>query len=185
MTTDNAGKKSYVKSKVLKGSVQIGALTVDQVRSSLSSAISWSSNQTATLWVFDKTVGEDVMIEHDNQFQNLFEMYKQEMLCRLHLIVVDKTVFQQPCLPQVDTTALQPYTELQSEPLVVLPPDIDAKIPADPLVPTVPEAKLSDAEPNPSEPKSSKPEPESDPTQPTESEAKSSDAEPTSSYRAH
>jgi len=119
-------------------------------------------------------VGEDVMIEHDNQFQNLFEMYKQEILCRLHLIVVDKTVFQQPCLPQVDTTALQPYTELQPEPLVVLPPDIDAKIPADPLVPTVPEAKLSDAEPIPSEPKSSKPEPESDaepqphPTKPTD-----------------
>ena len=41
----------------------------------------------------DKTVGEDVMIEHDNQFQNLFEMYKQEMHCRLHLIVVEKTVF--------------------------------------------------------------------------------------------
>ena len=52
MTTDNAGKKSYVKSKVLKGSVHIGALTVDQVLSSLSSAISWSSNQTATLWFF-------------------------------------------------------------------------------------------------------------------------------------
>ena len=174
MTTDNAGKKSYVKSKVLKGSVQIGALTVDQVLSSLSSAISWSSNQTATLWFFDKAVGEDVMIEHDNQFQNLFEMYKQEMLCRLHLIVVDKTVFQQPCLPQVDTTALQPYTELQPEPLVMLPPNIDAAIPADPLEPTVPEAKLSDAEPNPSEPKSSKPEPESDaepqphPTKPTD-----------------
>ena len=40
----------------------------------------------------DKTVGEDVMIEHDKQFQNLFEMYKQEMHCRLHLIAVDKII---------------------------------------------------------------------------------------------
>ena len=52
VTTDNAGKKSYVKSKILKGSVQVGTLIVDMVLSSLSSAVSWSSNQTATLWFF-------------------------------------------------------------------------------------------------------------------------------------
>jgi len=92
MTTGSAGKIPYFKSKVVKESVEVGTITFDMMVSTLSSVVSWRSNQTATFWLFDKTVGEDAMIVDDNQFQNLLEMYKLEVHCKLHLIAVDKII---------------------------------------------------------------------------------------------
>jgi hypothetical protein len=92
MTKDNDGKKSYCKGKVVKWAVEVGTITFDLLLSSLSSEVSWSSNQKAIVWFFYKTMGEDVMIVNEVQFQNLFEMYKSEMHCQVILVVVEKTM---------------------------------------------------------------------------------------------
>jgi hypothetical protein len=70
--------------------VEVGTIIFDLLLSSLSSEVSWSSNQKATVWFFDKTVGEDVKIVNEVKFQNLFEMYKSEMHCQVILVVVEK-----------------------------------------------------------------------------------------------
>jgi hypothetical protein len=57
--------------------------------------VNWSSNQKATFWFFDKTVGEDVLLVDEAQFQNLFEMYKSEMHCQLLLVVVNQAVWEE------------------------------------------------------------------------------------------
>ena len=54
--------------------VEVGTLTLDLLFSSLSSAVSWSSNQKPTIWFFEKTMGEDVMLIEEVQLQNLIEM---------------------------------------------------------------------------------------------------------------
>ena len=92
MTKDSDGKKSYREKKVVKWVVEVGTITFDLLLSSLSSEVSWSFNQKATVQFFDKTTGEDVMIVNEVQFQNLFEMYKLEMHCQVILVVVEKTV---------------------------------------------------------------------------------------------
>ena len=76
----------YCKGKVVNWTVDVGTITFDLLLSSLSSVASWSSNQKATVWFFDKTMGEDVMIVNEVQFQNLFEMCRHRIfiLCRGH-----------------------------------------------------------------------------------------------------
>jgi hypothetical protein len=93
--------------------VEVGTITFDLLLSSLSSVVSWSSNQKATIWFFDKIVGEDVMLVDEGQFQNLFEMYKSEIHCQVLLVVVDNTMWEQ-----------HEFDDL--EPLCVIPPDTDA-----------------------------------------------------------
>jgi len=96
--------------------MELGTITFDLLLSSLSSEVSWSSNQKATVWFFDKTMGEDVMIVNEVQFQNLFEMYKSEMHCQVILVVVEKTMLEQ-----------HEFDDL--EPLCVIPPDLDPHLP--------------------------------------------------------
>ena len=95
--------------------------------------VSWSSNQNATIWFFDKTLGEDVMLVDEVQFQNLFEMYKSEMHCELLLVVVNESVWEE-----------HEFDNL--EPLWIIPPDMDvapiepepAKQPDPPMQPEPP-----------------------------------------------
>lgn len=112
LTKDSVGKKSYCKGKVVKFAWEVGSISYDLLHSSLSSVVSWSSNQKATLWFFDKTLGEDVMLVDDVQFPNLFEMYKSEMHCQLLLVVVDNAVWED-----------DEFDDL--EPLCVISPVID------------------------------------------------------------
>ena len=74
--------------------------------------VSWSSNQKATIWFFDKTLGEDVMLVDEVQFQNLFEMYKSEMHCELLLVVVNESVWEEHEFDNIEL-------------LCIVPPDID------------------------------------------------------------
>jgi hypothetical protein len=92
MTKDSDGEKIYHKGNVVNFSWELGIITYDLLYSSLSSVVSWSSNQKPIIWFFDKTVGEEVMLVDEAHFQNLFEMCKSEMHCKLLLIVVNQSV---------------------------------------------------------------------------------------------
>jgi hypothetical protein len=110
MTKDSAGKKIYCKGKDVNFSWEVGTISYDLLHSSLASVVSWSSDQNATIWFFDKTVGEDVMLVDEVQFQKLFEMYESEMHCQLLLVVVNENVWEEHEFDYL-------------EPLCVIPPD--------------------------------------------------------------
>ena len=55
-------REKKLKSKVVNFSWEVGTITYDLLHSSLSSVVSWSSNQKATIWFFDKILGDDVML---------------------------------------------------------------------------------------------------------------------------
>jgi hypothetical protein len=157
------GKKSYCKGKVVKWAVEVGTITFELLLSILSNEVSWSSNQKATFWFIDKSMGKDVMMCNDMQFQNLFEMYKSEMHCQVILVVVDKNVLGQP-----------EFDDL--EPLCVLPHDTNPAIkPAafseQQLLLPYPELGMQPGpcmQPEPPYP--TNPEPQSDPSMPTKSQ---------------
>jgi len=106
--------------------------------------VSWSSNQKATIWFFDKTLGEDVMLVDEVQFQNLFEMYKSEMHCELLLVVVNESVWEE-----------HEFDNL--EPLCIVPPDMDVapiepepvKQPDPPMQPEPPKQPDPPVQPDP------------------------------------
>jgi hypothetical protein len=147
--------KKYYKGRVVNWAVEVGTITFDLLLSSMSSEVSWSSNQKGTIWFFDKTVGEDVMLVADVQFQNMFEMYKSEMRCQVLVVVMDKTMWEQPLcvLPATINPPLKPatYTELQLD--FILP---DLGMQSGPQL-----------QPEPLEPTDSEPQP--DPTVPNKS----------------
>jgi len=124
--------------------VEVGTLTLDLLLSSLSSAVSWSSNQKPTIWFFDKTMGADVMLIEEVQLQNLIEMYKSKMHCQVLLVVADKTVWEEH---QFDAL----------EPMCVIPPDTEPMHPEPQFEPTMqPEPMQLD----PMQPEPMQPEPE-------------------------
>ena len=95
--------------------MEVGTITFEMLVSSLSEVVSWSSYQKGTVWYFDKALGEDAIIVDDNQFQNMLGMYKSEMRCKLLLIMVEKTMFEQHFVAQQHILAedpLQPALEL-------------------------------------------------------------------------
>ena len=51
------------------------------------------------------------MLVDDVQFQNMFEMYKSEMHCQVLVIVMDKTVWEQPLCVTEPTN----YTKLSKK----------------------------------------------------------------------
>jgi len=71
-------------------------------------------------------------------------MYKSEMSCKLLLIMVEKSMFEQHFVAQQHILAedpLQPALELQPEPLVVIPPEF-----------TSPQRTAAEPQPKPNSP---------------------------------
>ena len=98
------------------------------------------------------------MIVDDNQFQNMLGMYKSEMICKLLLIMVEKSMFEQHFVAQQHILAedpLQPALELQPEPLVVIPPE-----------PTSPQRTAAEPQPEPNSPPDIFAEPQPEPNSP-------------------
>ena len=55
-TTYTLGRKVYTKGSVIKWDVEIGSFSLDLLRKSLRNEVKWASNQSASLWFFDKNV---------------------------------------------------------------------------------------------------------------------------------
>ena len=91
-TTDFVGRKSYSKGKVIKWNVEIGTFTFELLMNSLRNEVKWALNQDATVWFFDKRIGEDVRLTNEIQMLDLYEMYKSEMSCHILVSVFAKTV---------------------------------------------------------------------------------------------
>jgi hypothetical protein len=91
-TTDALGRKVYTKGFVIKWDVEIGLFSLDLLRESLQNEVKWPSNQSASLWFFDKNVQEDVRLDSEIQMIDLFDMYKSEMCCRVLVGVFDNVV---------------------------------------------------------------------------------------------
>ncbi|CAN6203127.1 unnamed protein product [Urochloa humidicola] len=110
---DSGGKQGYTKGKRITWNVEVGALTVEKLLSSVSNEIEFGESQVATVWFNDKRMCEDVRLVDDVQLAHLFEMYKTEMHCELIVSVLDKSLCEAHefdgldpicVVPPVDTT---------------------------------------------------------------------------------
>jgi hypothetical protein len=98
------------------------------------------------------------MILDDNQFQNMFEMYASDMHCKVLLIVVDNTLFQNHILPQQDRAPLEldpleiEFPTLQSDqPPIATEPAPTIPTEPDPTIPTEPEPTKATQSSNPND----------------------------------
>ena len=78
---DSTDRKSYTKGQVCKWDVEYGSLTLDLMLKHLSTEMNLCTNQTPTVWFFDKRLNEDVRLVDEIQMVDLFEMHKEEMTC--------------------------------------------------------------------------------------------------------
>ena len=62
--------------------------------SSLLEEVNWGSNQFATMWFYDKRMGEDVRLDNEIQMIGMFEMYKSEMSCVIVVGIFDKALVE-------------------------------------------------------------------------------------------
>jgi len=112
---DSTGRKSYTKGRVFKWDVEYGSLTLDLLLKHLANEMNLCTNQTPTVWFFDKRLNEDVRLVDEIQMVDLFEMHKEEMTCQVIVGVFDSAI----CVEH-EFDAL--------EPLCVVPPNDAAKL---------------------------------------------------------
>jgi len=123
---DSTGRKSYTKGRVFKWDVEYGSLTLDLLLKHLATEMNLCTNQTPTIWFFDKRLNEDVRLVDEIQMVDLFEMHKEEMSCQVIVGVFDSAICVEP-----EFDALEPLC-------VVLPDDAaelgthDANMPKQP-----------------------------------------------------
>ena len=74
---DASGRKTYTKGRVLKWNVEYGSLTLDLLLKHLSTELNLCTDQTPTIWFYDKRLNEDTRLADEIQMIDLFEMYKR------------------------------------------------------------------------------------------------------------
>ena len=89
---DSSGRKSYTKGRVFKWEVEYGSLTLELLLNHVASELNLCSNQTPTVWFFDKRLNEDCRLVHEIQLLDLFEMYNEEKTCQLVVGVFDNSI---------------------------------------------------------------------------------------------
>ena len=91
-----------------------GSLTLDLLKH-LATEMNLYTNQTPTVWFFDKRLNEDVRLVDEIQMVDLFEMHKEKMTCQVVVGVFDSSI----CVEH-EFDAL--------EPLCMVPPDDVAEL---------------------------------------------------------
>jgi len=132
VTTDSNGRKILRKGTVMRWEMEIGSFSLDLLMSSLLKEVNWGSNQSATVWFYDKRMGEDVRLDNEIQMIDMFEMYKSEMSCAILVGIFDKALVESHIEHEFDDLT----------PLCVIPPEDP---PLD--VPTQPNASTPQPEP--------------------------------------
>ena len=64
---DLTGRKSYTKGRVFKWDVEYGSLTLDLLLKHLATEMNLCTNQTPTVWFFDKRLNKDVRLVDEIQ----------------------------------------------------------------------------------------------------------------------
>jgi len=113
VTTDSNGRKILRKATVMRWEMEIGSFSLDLLMSSLLKEVNWGSNQSATVWFYDKRMGEDVRLDNEIQMIDMFEMYKSEMSCAILVGIFDKALVENHIEHEFDDLT----------PLCVIPPD--------------------------------------------------------------
>jgi len=89
---DSASRKCYTKGHVFKWVMEYGSMSLDLLLKNLATELNLSSNQTPTVWFFDKRLNEDARIVGEIQMLDLFEIYKEEMNCEVVVGVFDRSI---------------------------------------------------------------------------------------------
>lgn len=120
---DMSGRKSYTKGHVFKWDVEYGSLTLDLLLKSLATELNLSTDQTPTVWFYDKRLMEDARLVDEIQMVDLFEMYKEEMNCQIIVGVFDRAVCGEPKFDALEPLCVVPPTDadVQLEPIVSMP----------------------------------------------------------------
>jgi hypothetical protein len=84
ITVDKNGKKTYTRSLNRDFIIDRAQISLEFLISSLKSEISLGSNQCISLWVYDKRLGEDILLESEYQIADVLNMYEVEK----HLMLV-------------------------------------------------------------------------------------------------
>jgi hypothetical protein len=129
---DLIGRKSYTKGRVFTWDVEYGSMTLELLLKSLTTEFNLSTNQTPTVWFFDKRLNEDCRLVNEVQMVDFFEMYKEEMTCQVVVGVFDSE--------EAFFDAL--------EPICVVPPGADAPVDAGRETEPEPEPNVDDIEPD-------------------------------------
>jgi len=111
VSKDASGRKSYTKGRVFKWDLEYGSMTLELLMKYLTTELNLSTDQTATVWFYDKRMYEDCRLVEEIQMIDFFEMYKEEMRSQILVCVFDKD----KCTEEPNYDAL--------EPLAVVPPD--------------------------------------------------------------
>jgi hypothetical protein len=112
---DSSGRKIYTKARNFKWDVEYGSLTLELLLSSLRTELNLCTNQTPTVWFFDKSLNEDVRLVDEIQMVDLCDMYKEEMSCDVIVGVFDRATCE-----EAEFDAL--------EPICVIPPDDETHV---------------------------------------------------------
>ena len=66
VSKDASGRKSYTKGRVVKWNVEYGSLTLALLVKHLSTELNLCTNQTPTIWFYDKRLNEDTRLADDH-----------------------------------------------------------------------------------------------------------------------
>uniref|UniRef100_I1Q7F7 PB1 domain-containing protein n=1 Tax=Oryza glaberrima TaxID=4538 RepID=I1Q7F7_ORYGL len=84
-TVDADGRKIISKGGTGHWVIDSESFSFDFLMESLRVAFKWGSNQSPSVWYFNKNLGEDVRLTGDTDLPDIFEMYATE--ASFHLLV--------------------------------------------------------------------------------------------------